>query len=270
MAPQAMPPQAMPQPGYAPQPVYPPQPGYQAPPAYPQQQAYPQQPAYQPPPAYPLQAYPQQAALPAPVAGPVTGRGAASWVVLDPNQPAEIEPPVPTFGMTLPDPARPQDDSAPAGGGLPNWLVALLSLLVVAGLGAGVVYFLKGNKGAAAATEVADSKEPTQQATAPHKLAKYIEITGLRLGEERQKVTVKFLVVNHSFGPLGGFELEVNVKAVNAKAEDPPLFTITTPVKNIGPLESRDFTVPVNTKMKGYEMPDWQFLRATFRVVNAD
>lgn len=153
---------------------------------------------------------------------------------------------------------------------MPSWLVALLSLLVVAGLGAGVVYFLKENKGDAAKAAATDANEPVQQAMEAHPLAKYIEITGLRLGDEKQKLALKFLVVNHSVGPLGGFDLEVNVKPVTAKAEDAPLFTITTPVKNIGPLESRDFTVPVATKLKAYEMPDWQFLRATFRVKNAD
>jgi len=142
---------------------------------------------------------------------------------------------------------------------------------VVAGLGAGVVYFLKENKGGTTSADAAaDAKEPIQQALEAHPMAKYIEITGLRLGDEKQRLALKFLVVNHSVGPLGGFDLEVEVKPVTAKAEDPALFTITTPVKNIGPLESRDFTVPVNTKLKAYEMPDWQFLRASFRVKNAD
>jgi hypothetical protein len=175
---------------------------------------------------------------------------------------------VPTFGMALPEPGRRAEPES-TGGGMPSWLVALFSLLVVAGLGAGVVYFLRENKGGAAAT-TADAKEPIQQASEPHPYNKYLEITGLRLGDERQKLALKFLVVNHSVGPLGGFDLEVNVNAVNAKPDDPPLFTVTTPVKNIGPMESRDFTVAVNTKLRAYEMPDWQFLRATFKVKNAD
>ena len=169
--------------------------------------------------------------------------------------------------MTLPDRSAPERSS---GGGLPSWLVALLSLVAVAGLGAGVVYFLKEGKGSAAETATASKNEPTEQSTAAHPLAKFVEVTGLRLWPERQKLALKFLVVNHSSGPLGGFDIEVEVRAVNAKATDPALFTIKTPIKNIGPMESRDFTVPVSTHLRAYDLPDWQFLRATFRIANAD
>jgi hypothetical protein len=209
------------------------------------------------------------AAVPAaavPAAAPVMGKGVASWVVVENPQAADIPPPPPTFGMALPEPSAREE--APASGGLPSWLVALLSLLAVAGLGAGVVYFLKENKQGTAAA-VAETG-PVEQSTETHRWAKNVEITGLRLGDERQKLALKFLVVNHSVGPIGGFDLEVQVKAVNAKPEDPALFLVTTPVKNIGPLESREFTVPVNTKLRAYEMPDWNFLRATFRILNAD
>ena len=169
--------------------------------------------------------------------------------------------------MNLPEPNRYE---APPAGGMPSWLVALLSLVAVAGLGFGVVYFLKEGKGAAGKAATAEQNEPIQQATEAHPLAKYIEITGLRLWQERQKLALKFLVVNHSSGPLGGFDLEVEVKAVNAKPTDPPILTVKTPMKNVAPMESRDFTVPVNAKLRAFDLPDWQFLRATFRIVNAD
>lgn len=171
--------------------------------------------------------------------------------------------------MTMPDRSAPERSSS--GGGLPSWLVALLSLVAVAGLGAGVVYFLKEGKSSVAETAATASKnEAIEQSGAAHPLAKFVEVTGLRLWPERQKLALKFLVVNHSSGPLGGFDIEVEVKAVNAKPTDPALFTIKTPIKNIGPMESRDFTVPVATQLRAYDLPDWQFLRATFRIANAD
>ena len=37
-------------------------------------------------------------------------------------------------------------------------------------------------------------------------------------------------------------------------------------VSNLGPLESKDVTATVPTKLRAYELPDWQFLETNFQV----
>jgi hypothetical protein len=145
-----------------------------------------------------------------------------------------------------------------------------VSLLAVAGLGAGVVYFIRAQKPQAQATGVPGGVPPAQQAPAPHPLAKFVEITGLRVWADGKKPVLKFLVVNHSVGPLGGFDLEIDVRTVNALPDAPPLLSLKTPVRNVGPMESHDYSVPLTAKLNSIDLPDWQFLRASFRIVNAD
>lgn len=171
-----------------------------------------------------------------------------------------------TSAEPLPPPTLsvPTAYAAPASKGLPGWLAAILSLVGVAALSYfAIQYFTRPASPAAAETE---SAQPTQQAAEAHPLAKFVEITGLRITQDQGRAALKFLVVNHSAGNLGGFNLEVDVKAAGSPAEAPALFTVKAPVKNIGPLESREFTVPVTATVKGYELPDWQFLRASFRI----
>jgi hypothetical protein len=111
---------------------------------------------------------------------------------------------------------------------------------------------------------------PIQQVEGSHPLAKYIEVTGLRLIGTGGKAQLKFLVVNHSAGPLDGVQLEVNIRERTTKPGDEGavLFTVATPIRRIGAFESRDYTVPVTAAKSGLDLPDWQFLRATFKVSN--
>lgn len=95
--------------------------------------------------------------------------------------------------------------------------------------------------------------------------AKYIEIVGLRI-RERSKghLIVQFGVVNHSEGDVGDLKMKVNLTTTAAKPTDPPLITFDAEVPHLGPTELRDVTVEVPTKMRVYELPDWQFLKANF------
>jgi len=175
--------------------------------------------------------------------------------------------------VDLPEPTRTFREDPPPGGGVPSWLVALLSLAAVAGLGWGVVYFLREQKAATAASaEAAAETAPAADPAGgkPHPLTRFVEVTGLRVWADGKKPVLKFMVVNHSVGPLGGFDLDVDVHVTSAKPGDAPLMSLTTPVRNIGPMESRDFTVPLSTKLNAIDVPDWQFLRASFRIKNAD
>lgn len=224
-------------------------------------------------------AAPPPAARPMPIPLPVTPAAAPGPVPVPVPEP-EAAPKVRTIGGHFQTSAEPmpaptlsvpsQYANAPAtssGGGIPGWLAALLSLVGVAALSYfAIQYFTQPTSASPEAAAAADANQPKQQAAGDHPLNKFVEVTGLRVTSANGKGALKFLVVNHSTGPLSTVNLEIDVRAAGGKPEDPALITVTAPVKNIGPLESREYTIPMSATVKAYEMPDWQFLRATYRI----
>jgi len=142
-------------------------------------------------------------------------------------------------------------------------LIAVLSILGVAAVGYGVFHFMrdKGSVAPGAAME-----EAASQPAGNSPLAKYVEVVGFRIVESKQQVQLKFIIVNHSAGELAPFDLNLQVRTKTAKADEPALFTIKTPVSGVLPFEAKDMTIPVKTALRAYEIPDWQFLTATFDI----
>lgn len=107
------------------------------------------------------------------------------------------------------------------------------------------------------------------QASAPNNnpAAKYLELVGFRAKEKTPgKIEVAFGVVNHSEADLGDLTLNVNMRTTAAKPGDPPLVAFTTKIPSVGPEDMKEVTVTVPTKLRVYELPDWQFLRTDFTV----
>ncbi len=99
-------------------------------------------------------------------------------------------------------------------------------------------------------------------------VAKYIELAGFRLNEKSPgTVEIRFAAINHSEADLGDIGLQVNVRALTARPGDPPLFSFPVSV-SLGPDELKDVTVTSPTKLRIYELPDWQFLKADFQVTS--
>jgi len=123
-----------------------------------------------------------------------------------------------------------------------------------------------------------DTKQSKQTAPAPqggaiasnkHPLAKYVELVGFRMAESGAgKLKVTFAVVNHSEADIGDLGLKVKLTTSAAKPEDPPIAEFDANVPSVGPHEIKDVTVSVPTKMRIYELPDWQFLRAEFEITS--
>jgi len=119
------------------------------------------------------------------------------------------------------------------------------------------------------------AKQATPENTGPatttskHPLAKYIELSGFRLAESKPgELEVKFVAINHSEADLGDLELTVRLRTTAAKPEDPPVAEFKAKVPSLGPLEIRDTSAKVATKMRIYELPDWQFMRADFDITS--
>ena len=111
-------------------------------------------------------------------------------------------------------------------------------------------------KGAARAETVAATAENKN-----HPLAKYIEVSGFRIGEKAGgKLAVKMAVVNHSQADVTGLEIEVTV----------PGCTVSVKIPALGPEEIKDTSSECVSKMRVYELPDWQFVRPSFKITSKE
>ena len=102
-----------------------------------------------------------------------------------------------------------------------------------------------------------------------HPLAKYLEIAGFRVAEGGAgKLAVKFAVINHSDADIGELTMKVKLTTTAAKPEDPPIAEFEAKVPALGPLEIKDASGSAVTKLRVYELPDWQFLKADAEITS--
>ena len=98
-------------------------------------------------------------------------------------------------------------------------------------------------------------------------VAKYIELVGFRINERKPgQLQIQFGVANHSEADIGDVKMTINLGTTAAKPGEPPLMTFSASVSKLGPSELKDVTADVPTKMRVYELPDWQFLKADFQI----
>jgi len=168
-----------------------------------------------------------------------------------------------------PPPQQPQyQPPPPARGGLPTWLMSIVFALAFGGVVLGayyaVEYFKKDTSAAANSGGVALENPPAASATADTKgspLRKQIEVAGLRLTQNKAKKTeVRFLVVNHSGADIQDLAATANLLARTSKRDEEAVGTFSFKVPVLGPYESKELSAIVNTKLKVYELPDWQNL----------
>jgi hypothetical protein len=96
-----------------------------------------------------------------------------------------------------------------------------------------------------------------------------VEVTGVRISEDaKQKVKADFVVVNHSPAELPPLGLQVTLRASTAKPDDEPIAVVDVTTSSIEANGSANVSAPLKTKLRAYELPDWQFLRATFEVTS--
>ena len=98
-------------------------------------------------------------------------------------------------------------------------------------------------------------------------IAKFVELVGFRINERKPgQLQIQFGVVNHSEADIGDVKMTVNLSTTAAKPGDPPLISFPASVSKLGPSEMKDVTVDVPTKLRIYELPDWQFLKADCQI----
>ena len=149
---------------------------------------------------------------------------------------------------------------------------AVLFLAVGAALFFGIKHF-NGSSEASASTSTTSPPESAPTPAAAKKnstLQKYVEVTGLRLTESSGKAVAHFVVVNHSGAEIADLSANVNLWARTAKSDEEAVGTFTFKIASLGAYESKDLTMPVNTKLKVYELPDWQNLTAELQITSPE
>jgi hypothetical protein len=221
------------------------QPQAQGPPAPPTAYAPPpppqQQPYYQPPPqAPPPQAQPYH------------------------PQPSYPQPPqAPPPGYYVPP-------AAPARGlNLPVWLMTILFAMAFAGVVFGILWAVSTNRGSAGSgpAPIASVESPAAKPGAKtNPLQKYIEVSGVRFVEDAKKKTMaKFVLINHSPADINGLAGNVTIWGRTQKSEEDAQGTFSFST-NLAPMESKEMSVPLNTKRKIYELGDWQNLTTDVQI----
>ena len=143
---------------------------------------------------------------------------------------------------------------------VPAWIGVCLGLLCLVLAGCSSPAPQKSASGA-------KLQSPQRVAASSNPIAKYVELTGFRITEKGPgKLDIRFAVVNHSEADIGTLGMTVNLRATTSKPEDPPLATFNARVEGLGPNDLKDVTVEVPTKLRVYELPDWQFLKSDFEI----
>ena len=248
---QAPPPPQQPYPG-----APPPPPSGMAPPAQPQYTPPPQQ-QYAPPPP-PPQREQQQYYPPPPGAQQQPG-----------PPPQYYAPPQQQWGPPPPPPPHYQQHPPQRGFQLLVWAMTILFALAVGGVVLGAVWMLSSNKGSAGSGPTPSTTVESPAAKAggkPSRLQKFIEISGVRFAQDARKKTVaRFVITNHSESELNGLAGNVTIWGRTQKSEEDAQGTFTFNT-NLSPYESKEMSAPFNSKLKIYELPDWQNITTDIQI----
>lgn len=174
-------------------------------------------------------------------------------------QPAHIPAPVRVSAY--------QPPPTPAGRRpLPTWLMTLLFAFAFLGLGAGIYWlvgFAKGSK--PTVTVESAAAKPGAKVNA---IQKYIEVSSVRFIENAKKQTeVRFVVTNHSPAEISGLAGNVTVWGRTRTSEEDAAGTFTFST-NLGPWESKELSAPLASKLKIYELPDWQNVSTDIQITS--
>jgi hypothetical protein len=152
--------------------------------------------------------------------------------------------------------------------------MSVLFALLFIGIGLGIYWvigYLRDTRGEAAPPTAGFESPASPQAdpSRPNPLQKFIEVSGLRLTQNARKATeARFVVVNHSPAEIADLAAVVTLRAEGARPEDPPAGTFSFKLAQLSGYESKEVTAPLETKLRVYELPDWQALQVDVRITS--
>jgi hypothetical protein len=149
------------------------------------------------------------------------------------------------------------------------WLLVLGFAVAFLLVGGGVYYFVQ-HSGNSNPTEKAGLENPgnASKQKVSNPLQKYVEVVGIRMMSEKSKPIAKFIVVNHSGTEISQLDANVTLWASTSRSEEDSVGSFSFKIESIGPNESRELTEPLKTKLKMYELPDWQNATAEIQITS--
>jgi hypothetical protein len=223
------------------------------------QQSPQQPPQYAPPPQY---MPPQQQYAPPPPPPPQYAPPPPPQQYAPPPQSPQYQP---QYAQQPPAAWAPPPEQT----GRPMWLMvvgsAVAFLLVI-----GAIYYGVEHYGSSNPAEKAGLENPAnaskQKVSNP--LQKYLEVVGIRMMTENKKPVAKFLVVNHSGAEITNLQASVTLWASTSRSEEDSIGSFSFSIPSIGADGSKELTEPLKTKLKMYELPDWQNATAEIQITS--
>jgi hypothetical protein len=147
--------------------------------------------------------------------------------------------------------------------------MGLLFALAFLGVGAVVMWGVQhfGSQSAAEKAGVENPANPSKQKVS-NRLQKYVEVVGIRMLTEDKKPVAKFVVVNHSGAEIAGLEANVTLWASTSRSEEDSVGSFSFSLPSLGAGASADLIAPLKTKLKMYELPDWQNTTAEIQITS--
>jgi hypothetical protein len=186
--------------------------------------------------------------------------------------PASVREPPPAAPQAIRPTSAPQAPPVPrqSGGHMPGWLMTLLFAFAFVGLGASIYWgynYYAGRK--QAGSPLPGAMEPAgAKGGKMHPLQKYLEVSGVRFVGEKKQTQARFLLINHSEAEITNLAGSITVWARTQRSEEDAVGTIAFKVGEIGPNQSREVTAPLATKLKIYELPDWQNVTTDIQITS--
>lgn len=218
------------------EPVAPPPPAYAPPPP----------PSYTPPPQQAFTPPPQPVYTPPPPPPPV-----AAVPVQEPSR-----PPKPVTSPLF-QPAAPETGTyaVPPPAGPPKWLLGVAIAVIVVIVGGGLYWFFGRPQTTSAVIEAPVAAKTTAAGENP--LQKYIEVSGVRFSPMTKGVQITFDLINHSDSDIVGLTGTATILAKTDAGQQTPVGTVKFQT-SMSAQSSKEMQLPLDTKLKLMEMPDWQ------------
>jgi len=181
-----------------------------------------------------------------------------------PQQPQYAPPPQPQYAPPPPQYAQPPQYAPPLPRAfqLPTWLMAVLFAVGFGLVLGGVYWFVTSRHSNTSAVIDTMAAKPGAK---ENPVQKYIEVTGIRFAGSSKGPVVSFVVINHSDSDLVGLAGTVKVWGLTQKAEEDPVGTFSFQT-SMPAQSSKELTMPLTTKLKVMELPDWQNVKVDVQI----
>ena len=153
---------------------------------------------------------------------------------------------------------------------VPTWMISVTVITVmILGL-ASVMQNRSADRSPANPSSVApmtvqSTPEPAATPSDQHPLARFVEVTGLRVVADLQhRSQLEYIVVNHCGSELSGLVLHITVRS-NLQ-DGTPLFRVSAAVPSLGPYQAKELRTDVDTQLQSTAIPEWDDLKADVRV----